>query len=580
MFQCATGSLSSSIRHASVIARLRATPRWIVPLGFVAGVLSSCARDTSKLSSGERSGEGGGGSSGLATSSGGSAATGGRIGSAGAVQSFSGASSSPFLGGAGGAGATTGADTAAVAGGAAGQIGVGGMAGSSDDGQGGTGGATLAAAGAAGAPPLSPIAEVVDVGMTYSSQPTEMSLTTIGNQQFVAYWGEDSHMTVASRFLGEKTWTKITLEPTILHDGHHSIVLAADKLGYLHLSGRMHNEPLTYLRSTAPMDIRTFKLQLSMIGTEESSCTYPRFFIGPIGDLIYAYRYGSSGQGDTILNMYDATQKKWSRLLGSKLIDGENQNSAYIVGPLKGPDDYWHMVWTWRVDANAETNHDLSYARSRDFRTWETGTGKPLTLPITLATADIVDPVPVRGGMINNNTKIGFDSQNRPVIVYHKFDASGATQLYNARVESEKWVTHQTTNWSYRWWFEGMYTLTFEIEVDGVKVHPDGQLKQLYYHAQNGGWGGLILDETTLAATQVIAPPYPYPAELNVVESTTAGMRVRWGADAGSSPDPDIYYMMRWETLDPNQDQARPVEPPPTKLRVYGIRRSAMAQLN
>jgi hypothetical protein len=428
--------------------------------------------------------------------------------------------------------------------------------------------------------PVSAIAEVVEVGWTYSSQPTEMSLSTIGNQQFVAYWGDDSRMTVASRFLGEQTWVKVALAPTILHDGHHSIVMAADKRGFLHLSGRMHNEPLTYLRSTEPMDIQTFKLQMSMVGTEESSCTYPRFFIGPIGDLIYAYRYGSSGQGDTIFNVYDASVKKWSRLLGTKLIDGQSKNSAYIVGPVKGPDNYWHMVWTWRVDANAETNHDLSYARSLDFVNWETGTGAPLTLPITLATADIVDPVPVRGGMINNNTKLGFDSQNRPVVIYHKFDASGATQLYNARVEGGKWVPRQTTNWSYRWWFEGLHTLTFQLEVDGVKVHPDGQLKQLYYHAQYGGWGGLLLDESTLAATQMIAPPYPYPAELNTVESLTPGMRVRWGSDSGSSPDPDIQYLLRWETLEPNQDQARPVEPPPTKLRVYGIRRSVLAQQN
>ncbi|MGE5788049.1 MAG: BNR repeat-containing protein [Myxococcales bacterium] len=517
-------------------------------LAVSAGCLGACARDTSALSSG--SGNAKGGNSSTESTTGGVGATGG---SAVGGTSTTGSAT-------GGAPASAGASSDAY----------GGAAGSTE---------TTSAAGSAGAPP-SPIAEVIDVGLTYSSQPTEMSLTTIGNQQFVAYWGGDTRMTVASRMLGETTWKKIALAPTIQHDGHHSIVLAADKKGYLHLSGRMHNEPLTYLRSTVPMDITSFQLQMSMVGTEESSTTYPRFFIGPIGDLIYAYRYGQSGQGDTIFNVYDATSKTWSRLLGTKLIDGQSQNSAYIVGPTKGPDDYWHMVWTWRVDANAETNHDLSYARSKDFLTWETGTGAPLTLPITLGTADIVDPVPTNGGMINNNTKVGFDSQNRPVIVYHKYDGSGATQLYNARVENGKWVTHQTTNWTYRWAFSGMFTLTFEIEVDGVRVHPDGKLKQLYYHAQNGGWGGLLLDEATLASTAVIPPPYPYPAELNTVESTTYGMRARWAADAGSGPDPDIYYMMRWETLEPNQDQARSPEPPPTTLRVYGFRRSAMKLLN
>jgi hypothetical protein len=438
----------------------------------------------------------------------------------------------------------------------------------------------------------SPIHEVVDVGLTYSGQPTDMALTTVGNQQFVGYWGGEpgantyKYLTVASRVLGEKTWKRITTEAQIANDGHHSIVLAADKKGYLHLSGRMHNEPLTYLRTTAPLDISTFKLQLEMVpgATDESKTTYPRFFIGPIGDLVFSYRFGSSGQGDTIFNVYDATNKVWSRLLGTKLIDGMNtttgtNNSAYIVGPVKGPDDYWHMVWTWRGDPNAETNHDLSYARTKDFVAWESGTGAPLTLPITLENADIVDPVPVNGGMINNNTKVGFDSQNRPVVIYHKFDAQGNTQLYNARVENGKWVTHQTTTWGYRWYFSGMFTLEFQIEVDGVKSYPTGELKQLYYHKQYGGWGGLLLNETTLAATQQIAPPFPYPPQLATVESTTPNMMVRWWADAGTSPDPDIYYMMRWETLPPNGDQPRDVEPPSTMLRVYGFKRSAMAKL-
>ncbi|HEY5957110.1 MAG TPA: BNR repeat-containing protein [Polyangiaceae bacterium] len=575
-----------------------------------AGLVNGCGRDTDSLKSGSTRHTGGaysvagtsslggssGGATGIVSQSGGTLAASAGAGVVSNGGATAGSGSLDNLGG-------TGNQAGASADGLAGSLGTNVSGGQSSGGSNGTsvtaagsgaiatgggiafGGSAgaMGIAGAAGSSSNAPSAiyEAVDVGLTYSGQPTDMSLITIGNQQFVGYWGDTKFMTVASRLLTEKTWKKVTLAPQFDHDGHLSIVMAADKAGYLHLSGRMHNNPLTYLRSTAPMDITTFQLQMAAMvnAADEQSCTYPRFFVGPIGDLVFSYRSGVSGQGDTIFNVYNAATKTWRRLLGTKLIDGGGANSAYIVGPVKGPDDYWHMVWTWRVDANCETNHDLSYARTKDFEHWESGTGAPLTLPITLTSADIVDPVPVNGGMINNNTKVGFDSQNRPVVVYHKFDQSGATQLYNARIENGVWVTHQTTNWGYRWYFAGMNTINFEIEVDGVRPYPNGQLKQLYYHAKNGGWGGLLVNETTLTATETIPPPYPYPKELQTVESTTPGMHTRWWPDAGSGPDPDVYYMMRWETLDPNGDQPRNPEPPPTTLRVYGFRRSVMMNL-
>ena len=55
------------------------------------------------------------------------------------------------------------------------------------------------------------------------------------------------------------------------------------------------------------------------------------------------------------------------------------------------------------------------------------------------------------------------------------------------------------------------------------------------------------------------------------MQSTTAGMHVRWADDAGAGPDPAILYMLRWETLDSNRDMATSPIPPPTRLRLYGF---------
>jgi hypothetical protein len=601
----------------------------------VLGILTlaaGCGRDTEALKSGGANGAFGGHQSsggasgsaqgGLSSSNGGSANAGGEIQAQGGVagrsaatagsgpdvsaggvnptgsggNSSAAAGSNAFTpsGGAGGQGGSSAGGAAPSVGGSAGSLALGGTStGGSSAGTAGRGGGTAGTsgnvggmagvAGTAGVAGSSwgPIAEVVDVGDTFSGQPTEMTLFTKDNQQFVGFWGPDRYMTAASRTLGSPTWTRVALSTQINWDAHHSVVLGADKLGYLHMSGGMHNNPLVYYRSSFPLDVTSFQQQSGMVSgaTDESSCTYPHFFVGPIGDMVFNYRSGASGQGDTIFNVYNAGIKSWSRLLGTKLIDGQGINSAYIVGPTPGPDGYWHMVWTWRETADASTNHDLSYARTKDFQTWENSAGVTFTPPITLLTADIVDPVPVRGGMINNNTKVGFDSQNRPVVIYHKYDQNGNTQLYNARVEGGKWVQHQTTNWDYRWNVSGTNTLVFQIEVDGVKVHPDGKLKQIYYHQVYGGWGGFVLDETTLGIVQQILPPFPYPRELDQVVSTTTGMHTRWAADIGASPDPDVYYMMRWETLDPNGDKEVIPAPAPTKLRVYGFRRSVMATL-
>ena len=274
-----------------------------------------------------------------------------------------------------------------------------------------------------------------------------------------------------------------------------------------------------------------------MVGSNETSCTYPLFFKDTSGNLVFNYRDGMSGSGNHIFNIYDTATKTWRRLLNAPFTDGQGARNAYPVGPVLGPDGWWHMVWVWRDSPDAETNHDLSYARSRDLVSWQTAAGQALTLPITLATSDIVDPVPVNGGMINNNTKVGFDAQNRPIVAYHKFDSAGNTQLYNARFEGGRWVTHKTSSWTYRWAFSGQGTLVFEIQVEPVKVDAAGNLTQRWYHARNGGWGAFALDPTTLASTATLGRSLPYPVSLETVQSTTAGMGVRWAEDSGAGPD-------------------------------------------
>lgn len=422
-----------------------------------------------------------------------------------------------------------------------------------------------------GGTPAGEIVEVVDIAEVWSGHPVEFSLYTRGDRQFVAYYDAERRMTVAARTLGETTWQVQTLPSTLGWDSHNYVTLALDESGHVHVAGNMHDVPLIYFRTTTALDVESLSQVASMVGENETSATYPEFFTGPEGNLIFAYRDGGSGNGNHIFNGYDAEARAWSRLLDTPLTDGQGQYNAYPVGPIQGPDGYWHLVWVWRDTPDASTNHDLSYARTVDLVNWESAAREPVNLPITLATGDIVDAVPAGGGMINNNTKVGFDARNRPIVAYHKYDAQGNTQLYNARFEDGVWVSHRTSNWDYRWDFGGGGTLVFEIEVEPVVAGDDGTLTQRYYHAEYGGYGAFRLNPETLEAEAEIEPPLPYPRELDTPESSTADMVTRWQEDDGASPDPGIVYLLRWETLPSNRDEPRPTIPPPTQLRVYGF---------
>lgn len=415
------------------------------------------------------------------------------------------------------------------------------------------------------------IVEVVDIAEVWSGHPVEFSLVTRGDRQFVAFYDADRRMTVASRTLGEATWQTQPLPSTLGWDSHNYVTLALDEAGHVHVAGNMHDVPLIYFRTTTPFDVQSLTRVTNMVGSNEASATYPEFFTGPDGNLIFAYRDGGSGNGNHIFNAYDADTRTWSRVLDTPLTDGQGQYNAYPVGPIQGPDRFWHLVWVWRDTPDASTNHDLSYARTVNLVNWESGAGEPVSLPITLAKGDIVDAVPPGGGMINNNTKVGFDAEHRPIVAYHKYDADGNTQLYNARLENGVWVSHRTSNWDYRWDFGGGGTLVFEIEVEPVVAAPDGTLTQRYYHAQYGGHGAFRLHPETLEAEAEIEPPLPYPRELDTPESPTPNMVTRWQADAGESPEPGVVYLLRWETLPSNRDEPRPTIPPPTQLRLYGF---------
>ena len=349
-------------------------------------------------------------------------------------------------------------------------------------------------------------------------------------------------------------------------DSHNYIVLAIDKDGYLHLSGNMHVNPLTYFRSTKPDDISTLVQVMEMTGANEMKCTYPEFMTTRECELIFHYRDGSSGSGNEIYNIYDTGTRNWKRLLDTPLTDGEGLMNAYQTQPILREDNWYHVYWVWRDTPDCSTNHDLSYMKSPDLKHWYNAFGQPVKMPATLADKSlIVDPIPVKGGIINLAASLCLDDNKKPIFAYHKYDEAGNLQFYTARIDGNHWKIRKLTDWNYRWEFSGGGSINNEVRVGAFLNRGKGFYELGYSHIKYGSGTFLLNDEMKICGT-ILKPASPVSALK--IEGTFPGLARRTASDLGNGPDPGIKYILKWETLPANRDQARP-EPWPEASQLY-----------
>ncbi len=434
--------------------------------------------------------------------------------------------------------------------------------------------ATVALRAQAGGPVSAPAPEVIPVEPVWAGHPVGFCLLTHAPDQFVAYYDAQRRMSVAQRPLDSTHWTITKLPSTLGWDSHNSVTLALDRDGILHLAGNMHCAPLVYFRSDRPLDASSLHRVKAMTGQHESRVTYPVFLHDRAGRLIFRYRDGRSGNGDDLYNYYDEASHTWHPLLETPLTSGGGRMNAYCSVPALGPDGRFHMVWVWRNTPDCATTHDLSYARSDDLVHWTDSAGRPLTLPLTLQTGEVIDPVPPGGGLINVNFKLGFDNAGRPVVTYHKYDAHGDLQVYVARHEANGWKIVQVSDWKgYRWNFGGGGSIVVEVTVGAVRPLGQGRLALPYRFPRGAGvW---VLDEATLRPIPgATAPPRlpQVPHALAKVQSKFPGMQERIASDKGHGAA-GTHYVLTWETLPANRDRPRqPPLPEPTMLRVLQFR--------
>lgn len=388
---------------------------------------------------------------------------------------------------------------------------------------------------------------------------------------YVGYYDANRQLTLASRSKDDEYWIYHKLESWTGWDSHNYIALGLDPAGNLHVAANMHNDPVAYWRTTRPGEIRSAERQKVLVDAAlEQSMTYPVFLKDADGNLIYKYRDGGSGRGNEIYVAYDAGAQSFRHLLKTPLVDGEGERNAYFVGPTLGPDGWFHTAWVWRDTPDAATNHDLSYAKSRDLVNWTRADGTPFDLPIRLSSAEIVDAVKINEGMINNNTVVGFDAKARPIITYHRFDAAGNTQIFLARSTGDAWQVVQATDWTdFRWEFGGGGSLVFRLSVKGAFPEGDHLVVPI---VRDDAAIDLIVDSETLKVTEE-RPSRKLTEDLAGVVDAPEGHVMQSVSESWSGAAKP--YALVWPTRPTNRDLPRLDVSEPTVLRLAAPERTA-----
>ncbi len=255
---------------------------------------------------------------------------------------------------------------------------------------------------------------------------TNDNLWTHGDLQFAVWVDGDGSPVVGRRRVTGGGWRTVDLgalagnplgAPTP-PDAHRVFAIAVDEQGFVHVAGNMHASELRYVRSRRPLDIGGWD-EAPMVGSEETSVTYPAFVRSPDGALLFFYRDGGAGRGDVVLNRLDGPAGAWRRV--ATLIDGASSDeSAYLqrvaVDAERGR---IHLLFLWRAGDDAGTNRDVSYLASDDGgSTWHSSDGSVAELPVTHGRADVVARTGEGSAVLLNQGGMAVDGDGFPHAVF------------------------------------------------------------------------------------------------------------------------------------------------------------------
>jgi hypothetical protein len=226
---------------------------------------------------------------------------------------------------------------------------------------------------------------------------------------------------------GPNAWTKKDTGLNSRYDvGHTQTSLAVDGEGYLHLFYGMHNDPITYARSTQPGNIAAGFISSSPSAFSGGRYPYPNLTTTPAGDVYMIIRdrrstYVNTGR-DGRLFRFSNSRQSWSEL---PPFAGQTGTTVYPDQVFADPSGQLHIIWEWASGGPQGSRHYGSYAR------FDPATNKYYkadgsiysTTPISINAADVYQGLEgtetfSEGVFGVQAAKMAIDDQGRPVIVY------------------------------------------------------------------------------------------------------------------------------------------------------------------
>jgi hypothetical protein len=333
----------------------------------------------------------------------------------------------------------------------------------------------------------------IPIGMAYAGTSINTTIfrvnavLSVGTSQYVSYYSPEGNIVIGKRDVGKTIWDLETLATKgNLADAHNCIVLGVSSDGLLHLSYDQHAQALHYRVSATAGDIHHFGPEKPMTGQTEQHVTYPQFMNSPDGTLYFFYRDGASGNGNLCLNRYDAQTKSWTPV-AHPLIDGENKCNPYWWRPAFGTDGSIHLAWCWRDRPDAQTNHDLCYARSNDGgKTWLRSDGKIQTLPITPENAEVIEPI-AKGSNLINQCAAAVDAGGHPHLAQYFNDAAGIPQYFHIWFDGDSWRKNQVSNRTLKFIVGGGGSLAIPVSRPEIAIGKSGAVNLITRDSEFGG---------------------------------------------------------------------------------------------
>jgi hypothetical protein len=312
------------------------------------------------------------------------------------------------------------------------------------------------------------------------------AIVSHGQRQFVTFYDPQGNVTIAWRDLPSQEWALHHTDwKGHVQDAHNAISLGVSADGRLHISYDHHGGPLRYRRSDKPLDPTTFGALVPMTSRKENRVTYPQFVNLRDGTLLFFYRDGASGNGDLCVNRYRVEDRTWEPV-HHPVISGAGQFNPYWCRPAVGTDGSLQLAWCWRRTGDAATNSRVCYAGSADGgRTWHNSHGEPYALPITPATAEVIDPVEENNNLSNQDSA-EVDSRNRLHIVIRKNDASHIPQYFHIWSDGVAWRQSPISQFTGAYNLKGGGTLRTPLSRADLFFDPRDNLYVLYRDNRRG----------------------------------------------------------------------------------------------